>query len=266
MNESVFVKKTMDFSKKFCCRFIKKIYAFDELASTNLTAKELALHGSEEGTIVIAQTQRQGRGRFDRTWQSPKGGVYLSIILRPRTPIEKTSLLPFVAALAVTKAVLSYGIPARIKWPNDVLVHGKKIAGILLESETSGITVPYVVVGIGINLNTPLSKLDVDIRKRSTSLRKEHGASIKYYEFLDTLFQHFDRCYQLFSAGNFEQIIDEWKQHSDTLGKTIRVQTTKDMVQGTAIAIDQSGFLLIKTKEGNLIRVVSGDCIDFDDL
>jgi BirA family biotin operon repressor/biotin-[acetyl-CoA-carboxylase] ligase len=266
MNESVFVKKTLDFFKKSGNPFIKKMYAFDDLGSTNRTAKELALQNAREGTVVIAQTQSEGRGRFDRVWQSPKGGVYLSIILRPTTPVEKTSLLPFVAALAVAQAIMSYGLPARIKWPNDVLVNGKKIAGILLESETSGATLPYVVVGIGVNLNTPLSQLGFDIQKQSTTLRKEHGSSIEYYEFLDTLFQQFDRFYQIFSAGKFEEIVEEWKQHSDTLGKPIRVQTIKETVEGIADSVDQSGFLLLKTKDGKIVRVMSGDCTDFHEL
>ena len=265
MNESLFVKKTLEFSKNYHGPFIKKIYVFDDLASTNHTAKELALQGAEEGTAVIAQTQSKGRGRFDRVWQSPKGGVYLSLLLRPKTPVEKTSLLTFVAALAVMQSVRSYSVPARIKWPNDVHVNGRKIAGILFESERSGVTISYVVVGIGVNLNTTLSQLSTDIRKLSTSLSKEHGSSIEYYKFLNTFFLQFDRYYHLFLASSFEEIIEEWKQHSDTLGKSIRVETTSGTIQGTAVDVDKSGFLLVKTREGKTIRVTSGDCTIIDE-
>jgi BirA family biotin operon repressor/biotin-[acetyl-CoA-carboxylase] ligase len=265
MNESLFVKKTLEFSKNHHGPFIKKINVFDDLTSTNHSAKELASQGAEEGTIVIAQTQSKGRGRFDRVWQSPKGGVYLSLLLRPKTPVEKTSLLTFIAALAVTQAVRSYNVPARIKWPNDVHVKGKKIAGILLESETSGSQGSYVIVGVGVNLNTNLAQLSVDVRKQSTSIRKEHGSSIEYYEFLNTLLLQFDRFYQLFSAGKFEQIIDEWKHHSDTLGKSIRIESTNDIVQGTAVDVDHSGFLLVKTQDGTIVRVTSGDCTVIDE-
>lgn len=141
MNESLFVKKAMEFSKHYHGPFIKKIHVFDDLASTNSALRSLAIQGVEEGTVVIAHMQSKGRGRFDRVWQSPKGGVYLSLLLRPKAPVEKTSLLAFVVALAVTQTVRSYSVPAHIKWPNDVLVNGKKIAGILLESETSGTSV-----------------------------------------------------------------------------------------------------------------------------
>ena len=265
MSESLFIKKTMEFSKKFRSPFIKKIHVFDDLASTNRTARSLALQGAEEGTVVIAQTQSMGRGRFDRVWQSPKGGLYLSLLLRPKTPIEKTSLLTFVAALAITHTIRSFNVPARIKWPNDVLVNGKKIAGILLESETSVTQVSYVIVGIGVNLNTNLAHLSADVRKNATSLHKEHGSVIDNEEFLNTLFLQFDRFYQLFSTGTFDQIIEAWKHQSDTLGKHIRVQISNDIIQGTAVDVDQFGFLLLKTQEGTTIRVTNGDCTIIDE-
>jgi BirA family biotin operon repressor/biotin-[acetyl-CoA-carboxylase] ligase len=265
MSETLFIKKTMEFSKKLHSPFIKKIYIFDDLASTNSTARSLALQGAEEGTVVITQTQSKGRGRFDRIWQSPKGGVYLSFLLRPKAPVEKTSFLAFVAALAVTQAVRSYNVPARIKWPNDVLVNGKKIAGILLESETSITQGSFVIVGIGVNLNTNLARLSGDVRKHATSIRKEHGSSIEYYEFLDTLLLQFDRFYQLFSAGKFDHIIEEWKKQSDTLGNSIRVESTSDIIQGTAVDVDPSGFLLVKTQDGKIVRVTSGDCTLVDE-
>jgi len=265
MNESVFVKKITDFSNIYRGPFVKKINAFDELPSTNTKVRSLAIQGAEEGTVVIAQTQRKGRGRFDRVWQSPKGGVYLSLLLRPKTPIEKTSLLAFVAALAITHTIRSFNLPARIKWPNDVLVNGKKIAGILLESDMNDTQVSYVIVGIGVNLNTNLAHLSADVRKNATSLRKEHGSSIDIDEFLNTFFLQFDRFYQLFSAHHFDLIIEEWKKQSDILGKRIKVQTTNDIIQGTAVDVDQSGFLLLKTSEGTILRVTSGDCTIIDE-
>jgi BirA family biotin operon repressor/biotin-[acetyl-CoA-carboxylase] ligase len=265
MRKSVFVKKILDFSNTYHGPFVIKINAFDELPSTNSTARSLAIRGAEEGTVVIAQTQRKGRGRFDRVWQSPRGGVYLSLLLRPKAPVEKTPLLTFIAALAVTHTIQSFNQPARIKWPNDVLVHGKKIAGILLESAPGDTQISYVIVGIGVNLNTNLANLSADVRKNATSLRKEHGCLIGYDEFLTTFFFQFDRFYQRFSAAQFDQIIDAWKQQSDTLGKHIRVQTANDIIEGTAVDVDQSGFLLLKTLERSTVRVTSGDCTVIDE-
>jgi len=266
MKERAFVKKTREFSKKLHIDVVKNLLVFDELDSTNSTAKELAHDGAEEGTIVIARTQNQGRGRFDRVWQSPEGGVYLSFILRPRISAEKTSLLPFVAALALTKTIESYGLHATIKWPNDVRVNDKKIAGILLESEVFEQTINYVVVGIGMNLNIDMTLLSADIQPRSTSMIHELGSPLDYHEFLRIFFIQFSNFYKLFVEKQYDRIIDEWKNHTDTLGKTIRVQTSKETLQGIAFDIDQSGFLLLRTERGETKKIMSGDCLYFDEL
>ena len=266
MKETTFVKKTVDFSKNLNIDLVKKLFVFDELDSTNSTAKELAQAGAEEGTVVIARTQHHGRGRFDRIWQSPDGGVYLSFILRPRISAEKTSLLPFVAALALTKTIESYGLHATIKWPNDVRVNGKKIAGILLESEIKGHAIIYVVVGIGMNLNIDRKDLSPDIQPRSTSMFHELDLPVDYHEFLRTFFTQFERVYSLFVDQKYDRIIDEWKTHTDTFGKTIRVQTSTETLQGIAFDIDPSGFLLLRTEMGEIKKILSGDCLYMNEL
>ncbi|MBN1860998.1 MAG: biotin--[acetyl-CoA-carboxylase] ligase [Candidatus Thermoplasmatota archaeon] len=266
MDKRTFREKTEEFSKNLHVDFVKKILVFDNLQSTNSSAKDLARTGAEEGTIVLARTQSQGRGRFDRIWQSPEGGVYLSIILRPKISLQYTSLLPLVAALAVVKSIRSYGLPATIKWPNDVRVNGKKVAGILLESEISGDHITYVIVGIGINLNTNLQKLPREIRSHSTSLLSEIGAPIAYHDFIRSLFRQFDEVYKWFNEGNSIKIIGEWKTSTDTLGRFIRVQTSTELLQGTAFDIDQKGFLLLRTDQGEIKKILSGDCLYFEEL
>jgi BirA family transcriptional regulator, biotin operon repressor / biotin---[acetyl-CoA-carboxylase] ligase len=266
MKKSLFVKKTEEFSRKLESDFVKQLIVFDELDSTNITAKELAQKGAEEGTVVIAQTQTQGRGRFDRIWQSPEGGVYLSIILRPTAPAEKTSLLPFVAALAVSTTLESYGVHATIKWPNDVRVKGKKIAGILLESEANGQTVNYVVIGVGVNLNIDVAVLSSDLQTCSTSMLSEVGCPVDVYEFLQKFFLQCDFYYNLFKEKQYDSLINQWKNKTDTLGRLIRVQTSSGTIQGTAHDIDPSGFLLLKTKTGEIKKIMSGDCLYFNEL
>ena len=266
MKEIIFVKKTVDFSKNLHIDLIKKLLVFDEVDSTNSTAKELAQAGAEEGTVVIARKQHHGRGRFNRIWQSPEGGVYLSIILRPKKSTEKISLLSFVAALAVVKTIESYSLHTTIKWPNDTRVNGKKIAGILLESEIKGDEIIYVVVGIGINLNTDKKHLSPDIQPQSTSMSHELGAPIDYHEFLRTFFIHFEKTYLLFVDRHFDKIINEWKSHTDTLGKTIHVQTSTETLQGLAFDIDPQGFLLLRTENGEIKKILSGDCLYMNEL
>ncbi len=264
MKESTYVKKTTGFLNTL--DFVKKPFVFDELDSTNLTAKDFAKAGAEEGTVIIARTQRHGRGRFDRSWESPDGGVYLSVILRPSASYEKTSLLPFVAALAVTKTINTYGVHATIKWPNDVRVNGRKIAGILLESEGEGSTVSYVVVGIGINLAVDLKELSAELQGRSTSLLNEVHHPVDYHEFLKTFLMTFEHYYTIFQEQRYWEIIDEWKANSDTLGKNVRVNTMTGILQGTAVDIDQSGFLLLRTASGETKKILSGDCLYLDEL
>jgi BirA family transcriptional regulator, biotin operon repressor / biotin---[acetyl-CoA-carboxylase] ligase len=264
MKESTYVKKTTGFLNNL--DFVKKPFVFDELDSTNLSAKDLAKAGAEEGTVVIARIQRHGRGRFERSWESPEGGVYLSMILRPCVPHEKTSLLPFVAALAVAKTVNEYGTYATIKWPNDVRVNGRKIAGILLESEGEGPTIDYVVVGFGINLAVELKELSAEIQSKSTSLLNEVHHPVDYHEFLKTFFLMFAHCYEIFKGQRYTEIIDEWKMYSDTLGKSVRVKTMTETLQGTAVDVDQSGFLLLWTAGGETKKILSGDCLYFDEL
>jgi BirA family biotin operon repressor/biotin-[acetyl-CoA-carboxylase] ligase len=266
MKDRIFVKKTVEFSKKLPSDFFKKLLVFNDLDSTNTTAKELARTGAEEVTVVITRTQSHGRGRFDRIWQSPAGGVYLSLILRPKTPLEKSSLLSFVAALVVTRAIDAYGLHASIKWPNDVRVNAKKIAGILVESEATGTVIDYAVVGVGINLNIDLADLSSDIRSNSTSLSAELPAPIDYHDFLNTFLQQFEKVYTTFRDNRFDSIINEWKNRTDTLGKKIQVETSTEILQGTAVDIDSSGFLLLRTKNGVIKKISSGDCQYLNEL
>ena len=137
MNKIDFIEKTTAFSKTLDIDLVKKLVIFDEINSTNLKAKELAQKNADEGTIVISKIQKKGRGRFDRTWESPEGGLYFSIVLKPDCKPDKTTLLPLVGALSVCKTITSItDLNVKIKWPNDVLINGKKVSGILLESES----------------------------------------------------------------------------------------------------------------------------------
>lgn len=266
MKDKTFVKKTREFSKNLHIEFIKKLLVFEKLDSTNGTAKDLARAGAEEGTIIIAQKQSRGRGRFDRMWQSPEGGVYLSLILRPHVSTQNASLLPFIAALAVAKTIDSYGLYPTIKWPNDVRVNRKKIAGILLESEMDSQTISYVVVGIGVNLNVDIKDLSEDIRSKSTSISNEIGRLIDYFEFLTTLLVQFEEYYKLLFESNYGQIINEWKKQSDTIGKKIQIETASEIIEGIACGIDEAGFLMVRTNDGLIKKIASGDCVYFDEL
>ena len=246
--------------------FFKDILVFDTIPSTNSTAKTLAQKGAPEGTVVVAQKQQKGRGRFDRTWESPIGGLYLSIILRPHQPPKSLSLLPLISALAVAKTIQSFDLLPTIKWPNDVRIDQKKVAGILLETETAQSQTVYVIVGIGINVNINPAQLSTDLQKTSTSLSQENHESIDLYKFFETLLITFQSEYGRFLAGGYKSLMTEWKSFSDTLGKQVKIKTPTGDIIGTAVDITSSGFLIITTDAGLQKTITSGDCLYLSEL
>jgi len=165
-----------------------------------------------------------------------------------------------IASLAVSKTINSYDFSAKIKWPNDVRVKEKKIAGILLESEAHENRLEYVVLGIGINLNTDTNLLSEEIRSISTSLSEEIGTSVDYHSFVKKLLFNFDKYYKVFLDKKYDYIIKEWKNQSDTVGRRVRITTSSEQIIGKACDIDQSGFLIVIRDSGERKKVASGDC------
>jgi BirA family biotin operon repressor/biotin-[acetyl-CoA-carboxylase] ligase len=266
MEKESFEKKIDDFSKHLKVNIVKKILSFTSIDSTNKKAKDLASAGAEEGTVILAQSQKNGRGRFDRIWESPEGGLYLSLLVRPKVLTQDASLLSLGAALAVAKTIELYGLRATIKWPNDVRVNGKKIAGILLESELNGNSLSFVIIGIGINLNIDAASFSSEIRAQSTSVVSELGASADYFSFLRDLMIQLNEVYEWFTQHKYSKIVTEWKTYTDTVGQAIKVQTSTESIQGTAVDIDSSGFLIVQTTQGERKKIYSGDCLYMSDL
>lgn len=263
MNENNFIEQTRDFSKHLYIELVKQFFVFEEIPSTNAKAKDLARAGKVEGTIVLSQIQKKGRGRFDRVWESPEGGLYFSILLRPKCKPEKATLLPLLAALSVCKTITSIcDLNVTIKWPNDVQINGKKVSGILLESEANNKGLDYVVLGIGINLNTDIDLLPEEVN--ATSIANEIGIKLDYYVFLKKVLLNLDKYYTLFNEKKYESILQEWKKHSDTIGRKIRIELSNENIDGTASDVDESGFLIVKTDAGDIKKITSGNCLYFD--
>lgn len=259
MNNKSFVEETNCFSKKLTNSFFKKIFVFDEIDSTNNKAKELALKNEPEGTLVLSKIQKKGRGRFDHIWRSPEGGLYLSIILRPTCKPEKTTLLTFLASLAVSETIKEYGLLPYIKWPNDVIIKNKKVSGILIELEAKNKKVDFVIIGIGINLNTDVSVFSKNFI--STSISAELGHDVDFYSFLQFLLKNFEKYYLLFFKERYNEIINFWKEKSDTIGKEVKIINFNSEITGRVVDVDESGFLIIKTSSGQIKKITSGDCV-----
>ncbi len=239
----------------------KAIQSYETLESTNIQAKKMADSNAEEGTVVVASIQSKGKGRLNRTWISPEGGLWLSVILRPNIPPQKATLVTLMAANAVAETLSEYGLEARIKWPNDVLIDGKKVCGILTEAKTMGNMIEYLILGIGINANFELSELPEDIRGASTTIKHELNKDISQDELFHRLLVHMDMYYGLLSASDYKKIIETWKEKSDTLGRHVKITTQKDSILGIAEDIDDTGALILKKNDGGIQKFSAGDCV-----
>ena len=237
----------------------RKVFYFKEVESTQEVAKTLANAGLEEGTIIIAEKQTKGRGRVGREWFSPKGGLWLSIILKPNIPTPKIQRLTLLAGVAVAKTLRKlYKLDAKLKWPNDVLVEGKKVCGILVEASGDADKVNYVVVGIGINVNVRFIDKK-ELSSTATSILELLGREVSIVELTVKLLEEFEKLYLEFKQGEFSKIIGEWRKLSQTLGKKVKVESYGESFTGEALDVDEDGFLLVKVKESSIVRVVAGD-------
>jgi BirA family biotin operon repressor/biotin-[acetyl-CoA-carboxylase] ligase len=229
--------------------------------STSDWAKELAELGAAEGTVTIAEAQTAGRGRFGREWISPMGGLWFSIVLRPRfKPLEAVKLV-FVAGLAVADVLREiYSLRVETKWPNDVLVNGLKVCGILAEMNTTGEKVNYVVVGIGVNANFDVKRvLPEKLRNVATSLEKELGKKVKLEELFRALLERIESVYEQFIREGFAPVLKGWKSYAGFLDCAVEVTNENERLSGLALDVDDEGALALKLKDGTIRRVFIGD-------
>jgi len=243
----------------------KEVYYFPELKSTNIIAKEKALHRAEginEGTLIIAERQSAGKGRLGREWFSPAGGIWFSIILYPQLSPSYISRITLMTAVAVVQAIkVCTQIESQIKWPNDVLISEKKVCGILTEMSAELDIINWVVVGIGINANIDIRDFPKDIQKNTTSLKETSGKEISRVKLIRIFLQEFEKYYEKLKKKGFPSILREWKFYSHTLGKKIRVDIGEKIITGEAIDINESGALVLKKEDGELIEIISGTII-----
>lgn len=233
----------------------QRIHYFREIDSTMDAARELAKQGAVDGTIVIAEAQTDGRGRLSREWLSPQGGIYFTLILRPRISPVYAPRINLMAAIAVAAAIRKlFGLKAELKWPNDVLIKGKKVCGILAEMDAEIDIVNFVNVGIGINANTSISHLE----RTAISLRDMLGREISRKELLRALIREIEQRQSLLMK---QDLLRQWKELSATLNKEVRVMSMGEEVTGQAIDIDATGALVLRGKDGSLRTVLVGDCI-----
>lgn len=233
---------------------------FRSLASTNDVAKQLASSGIMEGTIVLAESQLNGRGRLGRKWFSPDGGLWFSVILRPRVEPKHALKLTLLGSVAMVKTLNKlYGVRAEIKWPNDVLIDQKKVCGILTETSVKGENLDFAVLGFGVNANFDLEAFPRHLRDSATTLKAQLGKRVSREILLCTLLENVEILCDLFRSRRFEAILDDWRKLSGFLGSYVRIVDGQRSIEGTALDLDHDGALIVRLKGRNTHKVFSGD-------
>jgi BirA family biotin operon repressor/biotin-[acetyl-CoA-carboxylase] ligase len=239
----------------------RDIQVFEQTTSTNDVIEMLARDGVKEGAVVFAEAQTKGRGRLGRKWMSPTHqGLWFSILLRPDLRPQETTQLTVASATALRRAIKTVtGLSAEIKWPNDLLIGGKKVVGILTEMSAEVDRVRHVILGIGVDVNQDAAEFPAELRKIATSLKIEAGKEISRAELATEILRELDFDYARICGGKFPVVADEWEAGCATIGKNVSVQMGSRHIRGRAEALDDDGALLVRTEHGHLERIIGGD-------
>lgn len=251
--------------KKLKTQFIgKKIRYLENTPSTIWVGKQMCLEGDVgkiHGMVIIAEEQTGGIGRMGRAWVSPSGGIWITVVLKPRIPIDHIFMITMAGSIAIARAIRKeFDLGALIKWPNDIFIGNKKVAGLLLELDAEADSVHYCLLSIGIDVNVPLNQFSPALQKDITSISAEVGHEVDRASFLARILKEFESRYLLVESGEYETITREWKSLSCTLENRVQIRTLKNSFEGEAIDIDEFGALIIRKDNGKLERVISGDC------
>lgn len=239
----------------------RDIRVFQETTSTNDIIEKLARDGVKEGVVVFAESQTKGRGRLGRKWVSPaRKGLWFSVLLRPNLRPQEATQLTVAAATALARAIQSQTkLSPDIKWPNDLLLNGRKVAGILTELSAEVDRVNHVIVGIGLDVNQTASDFPAEVRKVATSLKLEAGETLDRAALVAAVLQELDRDYGRVCARAFAALADEWEARCTTIGQNVTILMGDRRVRGRAESLDDDGSLLVRTEHGRLERIIGGD-------
>lgn len=244
-------------------RFGRRVFFSRKVKSTNDWAKKLAKMGAEEGTVTVAETQTAGRGRLGREWASPRGGLWFSIVLQPKKKVQETAKLVFVASFTVAEVLRrEYDLRTETKWPNDVLVDGKKICGILAEMSTKAEKVNFVILGIGVNANFRADDaLPESVKTHATSIETEVGKKIRLESLLKELLEKMETVYGGYLDRGFAPLLEQWKKYAEFLGRKVVIANQEETLNGLALDVDLDGALILKLDDGARKRVFVGDLL-----
>ncbi len=256
--------KAEEISKELNTEYIgKELYVFKEVSSTNTVAKFLSNNNVENGSVVISEKQTDARGRSGKSWESPLGGVWLSIILNQDVDHSRLPLITLSTGVAVAKALERIGIKnPEIKWPNDIMINDKKVCGILTEAIAKFNTIENVIIGVGIDASFDMNEIPEDLQDGTTTLEKELGRKENENTLITIFLEEFENIINLFNEQEFEKILKEWRKRSYTIGKIVEVRAPfNKYYDGYVVGIGKEGALIVEKIDGSLEKVISGECI-----
>lgn len=255
--------KASEISKNLKTNFIgKNLYIFNEVGSTNTIAKYLSENDVSTGSVVISEKQNGGKGRSGKSWQSPLGGIWLSIILNPNVDSMKIPIITLATGVAVERSLEKIGIEnPEIKWPNDIMIGAKKVCGILTEAVTKLNSIETVIVGVGIDVNLNIEDFPKDLQKTTTSIEHELGKKVDENQLIKIFFEEFENIYELYSHEKYEEILKEWRKSSYSIGKIVEVRKPyRKAYDAYVVGISNDGALVVEKNDGTLEKVISGEC------
>ena len=264
-------KTQMDFRPHMIYKHLKtrvigrRMRYFESIPSTIWYGKDLAEQGGLDelhGLVIIAEEQTGGVGRMGRSWVSPSGGIWITLVLQPTIPIDHLFMLTLAGSVSVARVLRKmFDIGALIKWPNDIIIGDKKVAGILLELGAEGNQIKYCLVGMGIDANISVDNLNESIRHMITSISHEVEEDVDRAALLAAILKEFEVRYDMIEQGEYEPVIREWKNFSSTIGRRVRINTLRNSFEGEAVDIDPSGALVVRRDNGKIEKVIAGDCV-----
>lgn len=238
----------------------RELVYFEETDSTNEEARKLAFAGYPHGTLIVADSQTEGKGRRGRNWYTPKGSsIAMSLILKPKLEAEYASMLTLVQAMAVAKSIEeNCGLKAQIKWPNDILVNEKKVCGILTEMNLEGTKISSIIIGTGINVNQ--DSFPEEIAGIATSLKRESGKMQSREKLVKHICELFDKYFERFlESKDLSHVLEEYNAHLVSIGRTVKVLDPQGEFRGQALGINSRGELLVKKESGEVVNVYAGE-------
>lgn len=243
----------------------QQAYYFDSVDSTQNQALEMADEHENEGAVIIAEKQTGGKGRSGRKWASPKGGIWLSLILHPKFDISITTLFPIASALALSKSIERvFEISPELKWPNDLTIKGKKIAGMLVDVSLESNRIEKLVLGVGINFDVDAKEIEKMLKNTpnfyGVASLGNYNKEVKATHLVQVFFSELEKIYELLNKKNTKKIISEWTKRSSTIGKEVEIDTTNGKIKGKATKIEEDGSLVI-SNNNKITKIIAGDVI-----